>query len=181
MRSLGKKILLAVGIALGLLVVILLISVYRLGLFNRVELQQTSRGPYQIVYLSHTGPYHQIAEKIDRVGAMLKEKNISRLSACGIFYDDPRVVPQDQLRSKGGFLVEGTISVEAPFGIDSVAQREVILATIKAHPAVAPFKTYPRMNEWVEQNSYEAAGPGLEIYRADGVIECELPIQARKQ
>ncbi|MDZ7344218.1 MAG: GyrI-like domain-containing protein [candidate division KSB1 bacterium] len=180
MRALTKKILLAAGIVLGLLIVILLISAYRLGLFNRVELQQATRGPYQIVYLSHTGPYHQITEKINRVGAMLKEKNIGTLSACGIFYDDPRAVPQEQLRSKAGFLVEGEISVEAPFEIDSVAQREVIVATIKAHPAVAAFKTYPRMNEWIEQNGFEAAGPGFEIYREDGVIECELPIRPRQ-
>jgi effector-binding domain-containing protein len=180
MSSTAKRILLIVGVVLGVLVILILVGAYNVGLFNRVELQQTTRGPYQIVYLAHTGPYYQIGEKIKQVSTMLQEKNVRTLRACGIFYDDPRTVPQDQLRSKGGFLVEGQVIVEAPYGIDSIAQREVILATVKAHPAVAPLKTYPKMHEWMTQNHYEVVGPGLEIYREGGVIECELPIQPRK-
>lgn len=180
MSSTAKKILRVVAVVLGVVVIVILIGGYNAGVFNRVELQQTTRGPYQIVYLSHTGPYHQIAEKIEQVSAMLHEKNVRTLSACGIFYDDPSTVPQDQLRSKGGFLVEGEVTAATPFAIETVAPREVIVATVKAHPAVAPFKTYPKMNAWMQQNNFQVAGPGLEIYRESGIIECELPILPRK-
>ncbi|MDZ7289660.1 MAG: GyrI-like domain-containing protein [candidate division KSB1 bacterium] len=134
-----------------------------------------------MVYISHTGPYYQVAEKITQVSKMLQEKNVRTLDACGIFYDDPSTVPQEQLRSRAGFLVKGAVTVEAPLAIDTVAQREVIVAKVKAHPTVAPLKTYPKMQEWMKQNNFQAAGPGLEIYHANGVVECELPIQPRVQ
>ena len=175
-----KVTLITVAVILVVVVVGIGLLAYNFGAFENVELQQAVRGPYQIVCLEHIGPYQQAPAKIEKVKAMLQEKNITIGNACGIYHDDPAKVPSDQLRSRVGFIVEDSVSVEAPFMVDSLAQREVIIGTIKAHPAVAPFKTYPKMQAWMQGNDYEPAGPAFEIYREDGVVEGQMPIRKKE-
>ncbi len=177
MKKAVKSILIIVTAILALIIIVLVSISYKFGAFESVELQQAARGPYQIVCLEHIGPYQQAPAKIEEVRALLEEKSIAIGNTCGVYHDDPTSVPQDQLRSRVGFIVEDSIMVEAPFMIDSLAQREVIIGTIKAHPAVAPFKTYPALNAWMQQNGYETAGPAFEIYHEDGFVECQIPIR----
>lgn len=177
MSSTVKKVLIVVAVILVAIVGGFLVLAYQFGAFSDVTLAQEVRGPYHIVYLDHTGPYVEIAGVIARVDTMLKGQNITTVAACGLFHDDPAQTPPHELRSQGGFIVPDSLAVQPPFGLITLPEREVLIGTIEAHPALAPFKTYPKMHVWLKENQYESIGAALEIYRQDGIVECQLPIR----
>jgi hypothetical protein len=174
MRSITRHLLLVFAIELSGIFLILLAAGYKGGLFNSVELLHTTRGPYEIVYLSGSQFAGHLDEQIAQLSLMLQTKNVPPLSVCTIWYD---VAPEAKLSNRGGFLVQDKIALPAPYAIGTVAPREVIVARVKAHPDLAPLKTYPKMRAWMKQNHFQIAGPALEIYGEDGTIECEVPIQ----
>ncbi|MEW6381382.1 MAG: GyrI-like domain-containing protein [bacterium] len=151
---------------------------YSLGVFSPVSVTTETRGPYLMVFMLHRGAYHQISEKIDRVGKLLDDRNIPKKTACAIFYDDPRDVPLESLRSEGGYLVDRQLTLEHPFGQQKVPRRSVIVARVKAHPMIAPFKTYSRIVDFMKMHRLDHNGPVMERYLPDGIVEVEMPFKA---
>lgn len=45
---------------------------------------------------------------------------------------------------------------------------------------VGAAKVYPKIRALIKHHHFEIAGPALEIYRPDGTIEYEVPIQPRR-
>ncbi|MGA1867451.1 MAG: GyrI-like domain-containing protein [bacterium] len=180
MSSKGKIIFIIASAIVCLVVIVFLSGAYYTGAFNDVQLQKDTRGCYHIVFLSHKGPYYLIQEKIQKVESFLRNKRVKIINPCGIYYDDPSTVPKKQLRSKGGYIVDFKVELQSPFEQEHIPKRDVIMATFKGHPAVAAFKIYPKINQWMSAHNCEPAGPALEIYRNDGYIECEMPIQQKK-
>lgn len=169
--SMLKKIALVVLV----LVVVLAVIGFFLGIYSPVSIEKATAGPYQIVCLDHIGPYKGICKKIQNVKKLLDEQEIIPVAACGIYYDNPKTVPSDKLRSKGGFIVEGDVEVEILERLD-ISHREVVIAKVKAHPAIAPIKTYAKLGKWLGANNFTVAGPCLEIYHDTGVVEVQMPI-----
>ncbi|MBM4177142.1 MAG: hypothetical protein FJ213_13370 [Ignavibacteria bacterium] len=146
------------------------------GAFSSVEITEGYRGPYDFVYTKHKGPYQLVSEKIKKVETLLKEKNIEQTIAAGRYYDDPATTPKELLRSDAGVFVSSPVQVEPPLYYEQIVERYVIIGKIKAHPAIAPFKTYPAINEYIELKGYTVTGPAFEIYNEDGSVEVHLPV-----
>jgi len=179
--SLFKKFIIVFDVIVFFLFIALLIALWYLGAFASVNVVSEERGPYYIVTLAHEGPYQRIMYKIEQVDTMLKEKGIVGLNAVGLYDDNPAAVPPDQLRSRGGFIVHDSVKVDSPFILQKIELRTVAIATIKAHPAVAPFKTYPALYEWINNKGYEVITeqPVLELYHDEDLVEVEMPIIAK--
>ncbi|MBC8312752.1 MAG: GyrI-like domain-containing protein [Candidatus Cloacimonetes bacterium] len=177
--NLLKKFLKVIIIIFCVALILLLILAILMGAFNKVELERTQRGPYTIACLSHTGPYHLIYKKIEKVDSILSEQKIGKLSACGIYYDSPAEVPQNLLKSKGGFIISKETQIDSSLvlEVEIIPQREVILAKFKGHPAIASLKIYPEIHKWLEKNEYRPFGACLEIYYDEKLVECEMPIK----
>ena len=179
-----KLILLCSGVTAGLLAFTLAGS-WWLGAFNAVELSREPRGPYRIAYLPHRGAYTGVVDKILEVQERLADAADQLGPACGIYYDNPAEVPEEQLRSKGGVLITGDVSVDPSLLIEEIPQRDVLVARFDGHPSLAPVKVYPRMAEWMEEHGVEPAGPAVEFYRPKrfrrGSVECEIPIRPAEE
>lgn len=171
----GGNMLKKIGVVVLVLIVALAVIAYFAGMFKSVTIKVGTTGPYQIVCLDHIGPYKNIAKKIQSVEKLLAERKIKPVAACGIYYDNPKVVSSDKLRSKGGCIVKGDLKLDILEEIE-IPKRKVVIAKIKAHPAVAPIKTYPKIEKWMKDNSYSFDGPCLEIYHSNGIVEVQAPI-----
>lgn len=165
-------------------VVILVIGLLALGLYlgihNPVNVKKADAGPYHIVCLDHIGPYKNINKKIQNVKKILDERKIVPIAACGLYYDDPKTVSSDKLRSKAGYLVNHSTEVEILEKLD-IPRREIVLAVVKAHPAIAPIKTFPKIHKWLTANNFVPSGPCLEIYHNNRVVEVQMPISPKKE
>jgi hypothetical protein len=182
MSSFLKKLVIILSVVIFILFISLLISAWSMGMFSTVSVTQDLRGPYYVVILKHVGSYQGISEKIDLVSSMLTENQIDHSTACGIFYDDPVQTAIEDLRSAGGFLVSDSIKVAPPYECDKITTRSVSVAAIEANPAIAGFKTYPALQDWIDKYKFnhDISKPTIELYYTNGIVEVELPIQKKE-
>lgn len=67
------------------------------------ELKQME--PISVVGIEHIGPYHEIGRAFDRLFGMAMQSNWPISGSLGIYYDDPREVPEQKLRSMACLIV----------------------------------------------------------------------------
>ena len=178
MSSIIKKLVIIFSIIIFILFISLVVSAWTMGMFSSVSVSQDNRGPYYAVILSHKGSYQGINKKIDEVSAMLTQNQLLHSIACSIFYDDPSKTNVNELRSKGGFLVTDSLDVSPPFECLKLPIRSVVVASVEANPAIAGFKTYPALLDWIEKYNFEhdTLQPTIELYLDNGIVEVELPL-----
>ena len=166
--------------AVFLFVVIVFVGVgMYVGAFSSVDISEGFRGPYHFVYLMHKGPYQLVVKKIQKVEQILKEKNIQYSFAAGRYYDNPDTTPKEYLKSDAGVIVNTPAQVDSPLQYEQISERYVVIGKIKAHPAITPFKTYPKMHEYIESKNYTVIGPAFEIYYEEGTVEVLIPISKK--
>ena len=180
MSSRIKTIILFIGIISFVLFMGLIGAAWYMGAFASVNISISEKGPYYFVYLEHQGPYYLVMNKIDQVEKYLVDDKIEFLQAAGIYFDDPAQIPESDLKSYGGFLISDSVSVKEPYKFQKINKRSVIVASIEAHPMVAPFKVYPAFHEWLDNNSnLEITAPPMELYLPDGKVEVHFPYQEK--
>lgn len=180
MSSTLKKVILILGIISLVFFMGIIGAAWYMGAFSSVNITMGEKGPYYFVYLEHTGPYYQVANKITEVEKYLKENNIQYQHSAAIYFDDPAQVPENDLKSYGGFLVIDSVSVEEPFQFLEIDRRKVVIASIEAMPMIAPFKVYPAFNEWLgNHEDLETDGPPMEFYLPDETVEVEFPYKQK--
>lgn len=168
-----------IAVIVLVLVIALAGTAYFLGIFNPVSIEKAVAGPYTIACLDHIGPYKNICSKIKNAKKLLDGQQITPIAACGIYYDNPKTVASDKLRSRGGFIIEDNSKLEILEKL-AIPSREVVIATVKAHPAIAAMKTYPAIQKWLAANNSSISGPCLEIYYSSGIVETQVPITTTK-
>jgi DNA gyrase inhibitor GyrI len=175
-----KKIILFIGIITFVLFVGLISAAWYMGAFSSVSISTGERGSFYFVYLEHQGPYYLISKKIEKVKEYLTENKIKYLHSAGIYFDDPTQIPESELKSFGGFLLSDSITVKSPYKFKKIKKRSVIIASINAHPMIAPFKVYPAFQEWLENNkNIEIVAPPMQLYIPGKNIEVHFPYQEK--
>jgi len=176
----SKKVL---AVILGILIVIallLLAGAWKAGIFEEPEITLELRGPHHYVYLQKTGDFSMIAKAYEEADGLFKDQSIDKGTACGMYLDDPAMVQPEDMRWRVGYLVSDSMEVNAPLEYLIIPNTEYAVASIDAHPMVAPFKTYPALQEWVKTSEYQFIGPAYEIYNENGIIEVLFPVEKRK-
>jgi hypothetical protein len=176
--ALLKKIVIIVSVVIFILFISLLIAAWTMGMFAPVSVKEAERGPYYAVTLSHKGSYRGISQKIEAVSDWLTDNQVKHSVACAIFYDDPATINIEDLHSEGGYLIDDSLDVSLPFQCLRFPARLTGVASIEANPAIAWFKTYPALLDWIEKYDvvHDTLQPIIELYYNNGVVEVELPI-----
>jgi predicted transcriptional regulator YdeE len=112
-----------------------------------------------------------------QLDSLIAQQDIETGIACGAYLDDPSKVDQANLRWRVGYIVNDSTDTIEPLMFKTIENREYLIASIKAHPMVAPFKTYPAINEWLAANPYDVAGEAYELYNENGVVEVLFPVK----
>lgn len=163
------------------LVVILIIVIggviflNHIGFFSNISVEEKKMGPYVLVYEDHIGDYKGTKKIQDDIYEMLlDEYNIEANKGFAIYYDDPKKVAKEELKSIAGCILEkadyGSIQrlkdnnikitetsnnqeyVVADFPMKNPIS--VLVGIMKVHPAIA---------DHFEKNGYEQK-PMMEIY-----------------
>jgi AraC family transcriptional regulator len=157
----------------------------RLGVFKDVRVTELEEGPFKQVYLLHSGPYHQIVPKIEKVEDWAEENGEPCEFSFGEFLDDPKEVDEDRLQSHGGCIVNKDWSQgQLPEGMQyrEFSRRRYVVATFNGAPSIGPYKVYPKALAYLEEHGRKLAGPVMEIYHvvSDTAVETKylFPIEA---
>jgi AraC family transcriptional regulator len=75
-----------------------------------------------VISVDHTGPYMQIGKAFDSLIGWLASRNLlsAQMRMVGIYYDDPGIVAEAELRSKAGVVLPHDVDVAAPVGVTPV-------------------------------------------------------------
>ncbi|SNR61953.1 hypothetical protein SAMN05192560_0174 [Methylobacillus rhizosphaerae] len=146
------------------------------GLFASATVEIAERGDYRYAYLDAEGPYSKLSSKQEDVLHTLVEQKIQPGPEITLIFSDPRTTPYKELHARAGFIVDADAKPVAPLKVDTVPMRQVLVASIKAHPLLAYGKTYSKLLEYVKSKGTNLNLPTVEIVD-DSVLTVEMPLE----
>jgi hypothetical protein len=153
------KWLLTVVLVLVLLAVAF--SVY-MGLFGKTPVHVKMMGPYTGIYEPFTGDYMKTGPVFQRVADSLKQDGVEVTKFFGIYFDDPRKVAKEQLRSEVGVLLEEkdiarAKELEKKYKVKTLDQRMSLVVDLpirnRLSYALGPMKAYPALDAYAREKN----------------------------
>lgn len=156
-----------------------------MGLFSTPEVLVENRGPYTFIYDSFTGPYKDTAPVFDRVMKDVEAKGVSVEDGLGIYYDDPRKTPPEQLRSDCGVVIdEGEKAqlslLQDRYKIKTLEEAKSLVVRLPIKNSlsymIGPSIAYPALEKYAKKNQLKTT-VAYEYYdMSAGIIEYIMPI-----
>jgi AraC family transcriptional regulator len=125
-------------------------------------------GPYDVVFVRHTGRYDQVGESWAKLfsWAMPKGLVMGPPVTIGMSHDDPTITPPDKLRYDACLVVNKPVEAEGEIGVQRIEAGEYAVAQ-----HVGPYEklgdTYSALcGQWLPDSGRDVrAAPALEFYR----------------
>lgn len=160
-------------IILGAVAVLLVLVYAYYGGFKKINFHVETSGGETMVYESVTGDYSQTPKYTDKIYyALLNDEKIETTKGIGIFYDNPKNVAKDQLRSEVGCLLENADStviskLSGRYKLKTLPVDDYIVAEFPMKGGlsfmVGILKVYPALNKFSLENGFNDS-PITEIY-----------------
>ncbi|MFC1669835.1 GyrI-like domain-containing protein [Spirochaetota bacterium] len=151
-----KKVLIAILIIIVCLLGFLAYS----GLFSSVKITEKETGPFTIVCERHVGDYSKVGKIYVKVyETLLKDFNVKTVRGAGIYYDDPKKVDKNKLRSDVGSIIEKKDYARIPdikkkFKIIVLPKKSSIVAEFPYKNPLSIFigimRVYPKLGEYLK-------------------------------
>ena len=162
------------ALSLGFILFFLYLFQYT-GAFKSVTVSQDERGPYKILYKAHIGPYHKIVSAIEDVENWARKNELKCRLSFGEYFDDPRVVEEGRLNSRGGCIIDPItdetktleklkLTLPADFQIADIEKTKAVVALFTGAPGIGPLKVYPKAEDYIIENKLTRKGSVIEIY-----------------
>jgi DNA gyrase inhibitor GyrI len=169
------KTLPALLIILLALFMLIIGYLYHMGMFSLYVVAEENIGPYKYVYKTHMGPYKETGQIGMDVYNNLLEDDIQTKLGLGIYYDNPKNTPADQLRSEMGSIIETSDyekfeTVKEKYSVKEIPETKcmVVRFPIKNNLSymVGPMKVYPIIEKYMQKMGYKMTEKdvGYEIY-----------------
>lgn len=168
------KILKIISLILLVIFILAVFLLFYLGAFTSLAVQEKTIGPYTFVYEKITGDYSKSGKVMQDLYYRLKgEEGIETFKGIGIYYDDPRFVAKDKLRSVAGCVLEKNdyhkiLNLRLKgYKIMNHPQRMSLVVEFPyknmASIYVGMARAYPLLNKYIKENNYKL-GQATEIY-----------------
>ena len=121
----------------------------------------------QVLTVDHVGSYMQIGKAFDALIGGLAARNLlsPEMRMVGIYYDDPGIVAEAELRSKAGVVLPHAVEVTAPVSSTLVRGGRYAVLQHKGPYADMAAAYQWLYGEWLVQSGHEAAdAPVFEEY-----------------
>lgn len=151
-----KKILISVGVILAIL-----IGIYGFnGGFSKADVRMQHQNELLLIGIDHQGAYKTIGTAFEKVSKVKENAKLDSAVLVGVYFDDPKTVAEDSLRSFAGFTVPnmamGTeICKNNPgFYIMPIEESEAYVCDLKTSGTlsmmIAAMKAYPALGDAAE-------------------------------
>jgi len=169
----------------GIVIVVVVLAIVAAGLlaymgvFSKVTVSEEKTGPYTYAYEQFVGPYSKTGPVFAYMCSSLKKDGVKTTKSLGVYYDDPKTVPQDKLKSDCGCVIENADLAKLPkllekYTIRTLPAKNRIVATFPLRNMfsymIGPMKVYPVLNKYAISKGYTITGV-YELYdKAAGTI-----------
>ena len=135
-----------------------------------MDVEITNRPELRAVGLRHVGPYSGIGEAFRRLGEIAGRAGLGGPGTMmiGVYHDDPRTTPEQQLRSDAALVIPADVRV--PEGLTEIT---IPAGRYARTTHVGPYEKLPDawgrlMGEWLPSSGQRAGdGASYELYRND--------------
>lgn len=162
------KILKWLLIVLVVLALILLAYLWNLGAFSTLTAGEREMGPFTIVYQRYVGPYQNTGSVFMNVAKIMKDEGLAvseKTDSLGIYYDDPKTVAKDQLRTDAGILITDQDQAKVPAllkkGLKALTLPKTNCVVVEfpikslASYMIGPIKAYPVITAYAQAKGYK--------------------------
>jgi effector-binding domain-containing protein len=163
-----------------------IVMLYMLGLaLNAQEKSASCKAKFNVeikeieeihmVYYEFTGPYMNSFNDFNKLMGYLKTNKVPMgPHALGIFYDDPSQVPEDQLRSEAGYMVQGKVKTGEGFLFKTIPAGKAV--SVKYTSMEDIMKAYEAIGKYIGENGIKVKPFSIEIYHSTdpSVIDAEI-------
>ncbi len=132
------------------------------------EIQVKEIPELTVACVSHVGPYWELMEAFEKLFSWLSKNDVQAQSpAMGFYYDNPKEVPMDKLRSDAAAAVPEDTQTGNDVNVKKISPMKVVsLIYTGSYADQAKFKAYGKLINYIEENGMElsSALPLIEIY-----------------
>lgn len=140
------------------------------GLFAKVEFKESDFSSFVFAFKRHQGDYAKIGFEMKALEKELKKNKVEYKEGIGIFFDNPKEIAKDDLRSVAGVVLpSSSIERAKEIGLE-VAEYPNASGVLGELPYKSPlsvmlgvFKIYPKFDEYAQENSVKT-GAVIEVY-----------------
>lgn len=91
--------------SLVIIFIVFMLILWWLGLFRYMPARKGNLESHWLVYRYHQGPYHETGKVLAQIEEELSDLGIAPEKGFGFFYDDPKEMEANDLRSILGFMI----------------------------------------------------------------------------
>ena len=150
-------------VVLILIIVAIVLFLNYVGFFSKIVIEEKEMGPYVLVYEDHKGDYRGTRKIQDNIyDSLLNKYGIETFKGFGVYYDDPKKVSKEELRSIAGCILDESDynSIEKlkenNFKVTETSKQRSIVVEFPLKNTLSVFigimKVYPEINKFVEKN-----------------------------
>ncbi|MGM0532783.1 MAG: GyrI-like domain-containing protein [Bacteroidota bacterium] len=158
-----------------IVIVFVVVGIYAyFGGFKKISVQIQEEGGETLVYEELKGDYKNTGAVMDKIYySLLNDENIETYKGFGMYYDDPKKVVKEKLRSEAGCILENIDrdnfrELKEKYQLKTFPQKQYITAQFpykgKMSVMFSILKVYPALNKYAEANGYDVNTPVMEIY-----------------
>lgn len=157
-------------------IIVLFLSVYAyFGGFKTIEFEEKNAGGEMFVYENVTGSYRQSPVVMDSIYyALLNDFGIEATKGASIYYDNPQLVEEENLRSEIGCLLDTPVDsiliakLSDRFKVKALPEGRYVIGEFPNKGSlsviVGILNVYPALDKFINERRYKVNGPITEIY-----------------
>jgi hypothetical protein len=179
------------GAIATILIIFLVTYLIYHGLFVTINITEDNRGPYWLVCEKYVGDYKNTGEVMDRVyQSLLDNEKIMASRGFGLYYDNPKIVEKEKLRSIVGCVLEGEYlgkkdELSKKFRVEEIPSSWCVTTAFPYRSPLSIFmgaiRVYPKLGEYLKEKKYPGV-PIMEIYDAHNTrIDYIVPVNIDKK
>lgn len=145
---------------------------------KKVNIKIAKQGGETLVYEEYIGDYRNSAIVMDRIYySLMQNEGIKTFRGFGIYYDDPRKVERNRLRSEAGCILEDPgneilDNLAGKYNIKLLPAKDFIVTEFpykgKMSVISGTVRVYPALNKYVKERGFDESGWVMEIYDVPG-------------
>lgn len=150
-------------VVIVLIIVAIVLFLNYAGFFSKIVIEEKEMGPYVLVYKDHKGDYKETQKIQDDIYySLLNKYGIKTFKGFGVYYDDPKKISKEELRSIAGCILEESDYnnieklKENNFKVIETPKQKSIVVEFPFKNGLSTFigimKVYPEINKFVEAN-----------------------------
>ena len=162
------------GITLVVCIILYIAFYAYFGGFIKIKPEVLEKGGDVLVYEELRGDYKQTADATNRIYKdLLNNYGIETFRGIGVYYDDPKAIPVEDLRFEAGCILENpTLDqleiLKLKYKVRTLEKGEYVVVNFPFKGFISILmgikRVYPAINKYMQENNFKNTGAIVEIY-----------------